>query len=427
MRPRELVSGARSPVGRRAGWSLGDQALSSITNFGLSVFVARAVDPREFGAFGLVFAAYLLILNLSRALGSQPLTIRFSAAPPEDQHAAVPGATGLALVVGITTGAILAVVAVCARGGTEAALLALAVTVPGLLLQDAWRFVFFAFSRPAAAALNDGVWAVAQVVAFAALYIHGVHTAAPYVLGWGLAACVAGAWGLVQARAVPSIAAGLRWLVAHRDIGPMLSLEFFATSGSGQLMVFGVAAVAGLTSVASLRAGQLVLGPLGVIYMGVLIIALPELTRVYVRDPDRMSRLAMLVGSLIAASALLVGLVAYFLPNSIGEALLRENWLPAHQVIIPIALALAFSGLMTGSVLQMRIVEAMKETLALRVALLVVSVSGATVGAYYWGAKGAAWAGALAGGLFAWLSWLQARRVLARKRISPAVGADAIS
>jgi len=69
----------------------------------------------------------------------------------------------------------------------------------------------------------------------------------------------------------------------------------------------------------------------------------------------------------------------------------------------------------------------MKETLALRVALLVVSVSGATVGAYYWGAKGAAWAGALAGGLFAWLSWLQARRVLARKRISPAVGADAIS
>ena len=329
--------------------------------------------------------------------------------------AAIPGATGLAVVVGLVSAVILAVVAVLAGGGTKTALLALAVTLPGLMLQDAWRFVFFTVSRPASAAANDGVWAGAQLVVFALLYVRGVRTVAPLVIGWGFAAFVAAVWGMVQARAVPSVTAGLRWVVAHRDIGPLLALEFFAASGTGQLTLFSVAAVAGLASVASLRAADIVLGPLGVVTTGVLVMALPELSRIYARDPDRMPRLATLVGAILAAAAVLIGVVAYFVPTSIGEAFLRENWIPAHEVIIPYALALAFSGLMTGFVLQMRIVEAMRETLALRVALLVVAVGGATVGAVYWGAKGAAWALAIVGAVFAWLTWMQAAK--ARRRV----------
>jgi O-antigen/teichoic acid export membrane protein len=407
--------GLRSPVGRRTTWSLADQCLSSLTNFGLSVVVARNVHPREFGAFGLVFATYLIVLNISRALGSQPLMIRFSAGTPEQQRTVIPEAMGVAVIVGGLAAIVVAVLAVF-TAGSRATLLVLAITLPGLMLQDAWRFVFFSGARPAAAAANDAVWAAFQVVAFAVCYSRHAHTVAPWVLGWGMAAFAAGIFGIFQSRAVPSLAGGVRWVVAHRDIGPLLSLEFFATSGTGQLTLFTVAAVAGLGAVASLRAAQLVLGPLSVLFMGVLLVALPELTRVYRRDPDRVPRLAMLVGLLFAVSSLVVGVAAYLLPDAIGEALLRENWLPARAVIIPSAIGLACSGLMTGAVLEMRIVEAIKETLAMRVGLLVAAVGAATLGAVWWGASGAAWALAGVGAIFAWLSWLQANRVFRDKR-----------
>jgi len=283
-------------------------------------------------------------------------------------------------------------------------------------LQDTWRFIFFAIARPAAAAVNDGVWAGAQLVAFAALYAYGVRTAAPYVFGWGLAACIAAAWGMVQARAVPGLVAGTRWLKAHRDIGPMLSLEFFATSATGQLTLFCVAPFAGLAGVASLRAAQVALGPLSIVYAALLIVASPELARIYVRDPDRMARWAMVVGALCAGTAVMVGVGVYFLPDSVGEAFLRENWLPAHSVIIPSTIAVAFSGLMGAPFLQMRVVEAVKETLTLRVGMLVAGVAAATIGAIVWDAKGAIWALAIVTGVFAWLSWLKARSVLALRK-----------
>ena len=52
-------------IARRAGWGVADQALSSLTNFAVGVFVARQLGPTEFGAFSLAFATYLLALNAS--------------------------------------------------------------------------------------------------------------------------------------------------------------------------------------------------------------------------------------------------------------------------------------------------------------------------------------------------------------------------
>ena len=58
------------------------------------------------------------------------------------------GCAGAALVLG---------------GPVGRALLALAVCLPGLLVQDCWRFAFMARGTPRSALLNDGVWAMALV------------------------------------------------------------------------------------------------------------------------------------------------------------------------------------------------------------------------------------------------------------------------
>ena len=59
--------------------AVGDQAFSSLTNFLLSLVIARNVTPEAFGAFTLAFAAYTIVLTIARSLTSEPLTIRYSA------------------------------------------------------------------------------------------------------------------------------------------------------------------------------------------------------------------------------------------------------------------------------------------------------------------------------------------------------------
>ena len=73
--------------------------------------------------------------------------------------AATSAATGTALVAGIVGGLACAAAALVFPS-TGKALLALAVCLPLLLLQDTWRHAFLARGSPSAAFLNDLAWAV---------------------------------------------------------------------------------------------------------------------------------------------------------------------------------------------------------------------------------------------------------------------------
>ena len=83
---------------RRLGWGLADQALSSLTNFALAVLVARTVGTAELGAFGLAFTTYTITLGATRALCSEPLTVRYSATGEAEWREGASAATGIALV-----------------------------------------------------------------------------------------------------------------------------------------------------------------------------------------------------------------------------------------------------------------------------------------------------------------------------------------
>ena len=90
----------RREAANDAVWGIGDQAFSSLTNFLLSIVVARNVTTEEFGAFTLAFATFTIVLTISRALTTDPLTIRYSVKATEDWKAGTSLATGAALAVG---------------------------------------------------------------------------------------------------------------------------------------------------------------------------------------------------------------------------------------------------------------------------------------------------------------------------------------
>src|SRR4051812_2323833 len=73
----DLPSGGNA---RRALWTFADQALSSLTNFALTIVIARAVGADSFAAFALALLTFSFVIGLSRAMIGDPYVIRFSAA-----------------------------------------------------------------------------------------------------------------------------------------------------------------------------------------------------------------------------------------------------------------------------------------------------------------------------------------------------------
>ena len=117
-----------------------------MTNFVVGVFVARELGVAAFGIFSLAWVTYGVVLNVSRGLATDPLVVRFSGVselpggrrPHARRVPRSPSAPPSALVSGGRP----------RLGGTLGpAFVGLAVVAPGLLLQDSWRFAFFAAAR----------------------------------------------------------------------------------------------------------------------------------------------------------------------------------------------------------------------------------------------------------------------------------------
>ena len=147
----------RGHASRRLGWGLADQVVSSLTNYAVGIYVVHALGAVQFGAFSLAYVTYAFALNASRGLATDPLMVRFSGTDLPTWRRAVTDCTGTAAVMGLVTGACVVAAAGVLSGVVGSAFLALGLTLPGLLLQDSWRYSFFALGRGSRAFVNDTV------------------------------------------------------------------------------------------------------------------------------------------------------------------------------------------------------------------------------------------------------------------------------
>ncbi|HEY9379073.1 MAG TPA: hypothetical protein VIQ02_18500, partial [Jiangellaceae bacterium] len=86
---------------QRLGWGVADQAISSLSNFALGIFVARTFGASSFGAFTLAYVTYTVVINAARGLATDPLLVRHSGDVHRRWRRATSAATGTALVVGV--------------------------------------------------------------------------------------------------------------------------------------------------------------------------------------------------------------------------------------------------------------------------------------------------------------------------------------
>ena len=376
---------------RRASWNLVDQMLSAGTNAVLAFVVARAVDARGFGAFAVAFGVFSVAIGVERALVGQPWSIRHSAASPDDWRGAV--AAGLGTVVAITVPAGLVVAGTgLALGGTLGpTLVAVGLLLPGLILQDACRLAFFAAARPHLAALNDALWAVLQFGAIAAIVAAGASSAWTLTAAWGGAALVCAVVGVAQLGVLPRPGRAAAWVRGTWGLAGFLLAEYFLGAGLFQGAIVALGALLGVSDVGSLRAAQVLVGPLGVLAMAMFTFGLPEMSRRATLPVRQRTRIAYLVGGAMAAVSLAYTAVMVLLPDPAGRWLLGDTWTGASGVLLPIALGSTAAGAALGPAIVIYAAGLARTTFRLHCVEAPLLVGCMFAGAWLGGTEGAAW------------------------------------
>jgi O-antigen/teichoic acid export membrane protein len=388
------------------GWGVADQGMSSLTNFAVNIYIARELGAANYGAFSLAFVTYAFALNASRGLSTDPLLVRFSATDSATWRRAVAGSAGTATVTGIVTGVIVLAVTPVLGGSTKLAFIALGLTLPGLLLQDSWRFAFFAHGRGNLALANDTVWAVALFAFFAALRLSGHETVFWLVFAWGASAAVGAALGPVQARVIPRLSETRQWLVAHRDLAPRYLVEGTTNSAATQFVTYGVGALLGLAAVGAIEAASLLMGPYMVVLYGMGLVLLPEAVRILRRSPQRLGHLCVATSIIFSALAAAWGLALFIaLPIGLGHALLGTLWRPTYPLVLPTTLYVMAFAAMAGAGLGLHALGAARRSLYTAIITSTTFVAVSLAGAVLAGSMGAVIGGAVAMWFGAFVSW----------------------
>jgi O-antigen/teichoic acid export membrane protein len=388
---------------RRLSWGVADQAVSSLTNFAVTIYIARALGATQFGAFSLAYVTYAFALNASRGLATDPLMVRFSGTDLPTWRRAVASCTGTAAAVGLLAGACVLVATAFLTGTTRAAFFALGLTLPGLLLQDSWRYSFFALGHGRGAFLNDMVWASALVPALLFLRLTGHADVFWYVFAWGTAAAVAAAAGPVQTRVIPRLSQPRGWISRHRDLGPRYLAENTANSGAAQLRLYGVGIIIGVAAAGYVQAANTLMGPFLVVFMGFTLVTIPEAGRVLRRSPRHLRPFCLLVGGGLALIGLAWGfLLLLTLPQGLGAWLLGSIWRPTYPLILPLTISVAGACLSAGATSGLHALGAARRSLRAMVVASAAYLAFGLLGAWAGGVVGtvrgiavATWVGAL--------------------------------
>jgi O-antigen/teichoic acid export membrane protein len=360
------------------------------------------VDAEAFGAFAAAYLTYNLVLAVERSVVVLPMTIRVSSRSRQADEVA--GAVPASFLAGCAGGLVMVAFGLAVGGQVRDVVCVYGVFMPVLCVQDTWRFVFVTMSRPAAAVVNDLVWGV--------VLIGGLVIALPAdpAIGWlatvwAASALVAALVGGLQARVRPRWSGAVAYLRRHIDLGWRYAVESVVSSGSWMIATLMLGVLVSAEAVGSLRGAQTLFGPWTTLHLGLLLAAVPEGARLLARRPAALARALHLLSFGLAALALVWMAAVLLIPDEWGRALLGSTWPGAQEVILPVGTLMLGLGVFSGSIVGLRVLEAARESLRLRLVGAGVSIAAAALGAVVAGAPGGAWGiacGPWVNGLIAW-------------------------
>jgi len=403
----------RSHVVRRLSWGIADQVVSSLTNFAAGIYIVRTLGAVQFGVFSLAYVTYGFALNASRGLATDPLMVRFSGTDWATWRRAARDCTGTALMVGLVAGACVLTATRIVSGTATAGFVALGLTLPGLMLQDSWRFSFFALGRGVHAFLNDSIWAVTLITALILLKSTGHADVFWFTFAWGASGTLAAVVGPFQARFLPRLTGAWRWCMDHGDLGFRYLLEGTANNAVNQVRAYGVGVILGLAAVGYLQASITLLGPMTILFFGMSLVAIPEGARALRRSPRHLRILCLLISVGLSAAALAWGAVLLVaVPRGLGNWLLGHVWHQTYPLILPMLLWMIGQAIGSGAGIGLHALGAAKRSLNYVLVTAALASLFTLIGAFTAGVQGAAIGMAIGTWVAAAIAWWQFRVAL---------------
>ncbi|MEZ0166403.1 hypothetical protein AB2L27_16700 [Kineococcus sp. LSe6-4] len=400
----------------RGLWNIADQVVSSGNNFLVQLAVAQFATAGEFGAFAIAFAVFSVTIGFMRALATTPVAIRFAASDDADFRRGASSAVGTTFLLSVVVSALvlLGTWALPLNGVVESSLVALAVVLPGLLVQDAWRQTLFARLRPAAATLLDAVWGLTQVVAVGALLLAGERTPVAFILAWGGAAFAASFVGVLLSRHWPAPHLAVSWIREQWSLTRYLVPEFVILQAGNQVATLLVALALGEAAAGAMRGGNLLTAPVAILGAGITSFAVPELARRRARMTARTWYLASGgLGGVVLVAGVAWGSMFLLLPDAFGQTVLRDSWEGTRSVLVPVIVGQAATALAGGPTAALYAMGRAQATfrvhLLLAALVLVLPISFALL----WGLPGAAWGIAASFWAVVPFWWISLRRAVA--------------
>jgi len=180
-------------------WAVADQAVYALTNFAVSVLLARWLSKTDYGAFAVAYSVLLLMGTVHSALLTEPMLVlgpsRYPGRTPAymrrlaRMHFILTSAMGVVLLMVVGALALLE-----PQLPAGAALVALAVSAPGTLFLWLARRACYVDSHPRLAASAATVYAVLVPAGMLLLWQVAVLTPGSAMLTMGAASLLAGWW-----------------------------------------------------------------------------------------------------------------------------------------------------------------------------------------------------------------------------------------
>lgn len=382
MTPDSRLARARR-VATSFSWAAVDQALFSLSNMVVVVAIARSGGAESLGRFSVGFAAYLVVLGLSRALVSEPLL----AGARQDDRDGVRASVTLTLICAAAGACVIGIV------GFQLArpeLVVVALALPVTLLQDLLRYLAFQRRRPRDAALLDGGWLLGSVIAWPFITASGSPTAA--TVYWALGAVVGLAFGWRSSGALrPSgvRVAGIWWRDNSRSFATPLALDSMLGLVMAQGAVFVLAAMSTDQEVGVLRAAQTYFSPVLLMFLAFGLVVIPYLAQRPGAAPGGAAlRLAVVSGGV----GLLVCAIAFLAVPVLAPLLFGPSLHLTGQILVPVGLRVVIGCLLSSLVAVSKARRRGRDLLACSLSSSVVGVALLVWLTAEFGASGAAWA-----------------------------------
>jgi O-antigen/teichoic acid export membrane protein len=281
------------------------------------------------------------------------------------------------------------------------------------MLQDSWRFSFFAHARGGHAFLNDSIWAVTLIPVLIILRVTGHANVFSFTFAWGAAAAAAAVAGMFQAKVIPRPSRAWRWLSRHGDLGVRYLLEGTSSSVVTQVRTYGIGVILGLAAIGYVQASVTLMGPITILTLGMGLVTIPEAARVLRRSPRKLPLFCALVSAGLSLSGLAWGIVLLVaVPRGLGDWLLGSVWHHTYPLVLPLTLYSVGSGVAGGAGTGLHGLGAARRSLRVVLLVALISCVCTLAGAAVYGAPGTLYGMALAAWVGAVMMWLEFRKAL---------------